>query len=271
MLVEPRVGAAVFQQDPTLSVQNLERAIQTEIQVLKGQRVRERVRDDLDLEALPANVRASPVGSTDVVSVRVRHQDPALGPGPRRRVCPGLRLDATGAGHRQPRTRRGGAERQGRRAAGADRRRRPRATCSARRAAGRLQGAVGPAADRRRSDDGRDIGREVRRSPDCTGRTAAVAHGDARRVRRAVARAGSRVPRRVPRRLDPDRRRSASADGRAGARRRSGRTAAGQPSDRPQRAARVRRRDLPRPAHQRAVPRPGPGAARDPGDQLAAR
>ncbi len=76
MLVEPRLGAAVFQQDPTLNVQNLERAIQTEIQVLEGQRVRERVQEDLGLDALPANVRASPVGSTDVVSARVRSKDP---------------------------------------------------------------------------------------------------------------------------------------------------------------------------------------------------
>ena len=37
MLVEPRSGEAVFEQDPTLNVQNLERAIQTEIQVLEGQ------------------------------------------------------------------------------------------------------------------------------------------------------------------------------------------------------------------------------------------
>ena len=76
MLVEPRLGAAVFQQDPTLNVQNLERAIQTEIQVLEGQRVRERVREDLGLDELPANVRASPVGATDVVSARVRSKDP---------------------------------------------------------------------------------------------------------------------------------------------------------------------------------------------------
>ena len=42
MLVEPRSSETVFQQDPTLNVQNLERAIQTEIQVLEGQRVRAR-------------------------------------------------------------------------------------------------------------------------------------------------------------------------------------------------------------------------------------
>ncbi len=76
MLVEPRSGEAVFQQDPTLNVQNLERAIQTEIQVLEGQRVRERVRSDLGLPALPPEVSGSPVGSTDVVSVRVESTDP---------------------------------------------------------------------------------------------------------------------------------------------------------------------------------------------------
>ena len=76
MLVEPRSGEAVFQQDPTLNVQNLERAIQTEIKVLEGQRVRERVQEDLGLAELPPEVNATPVGSTDVVSVTVRSEDP---------------------------------------------------------------------------------------------------------------------------------------------------------------------------------------------------
>lgn len=76
MLVEPRSGEAVFQQDPTLNVQNLDRAIQTEIQVLEGQRVRERVQSDLGLDELPPEVSASPVGATDVVSVRVQSADP---------------------------------------------------------------------------------------------------------------------------------------------------------------------------------------------------
>jgi succinoglycan biosynthesis transport protein ExoP len=76
MLVEPRLGAAVFERDPTLNVQNLERAIQTEIQVLEGQRVRERVRQDLELDELPPAASATPVGSTDVVSVTVRSKDP---------------------------------------------------------------------------------------------------------------------------------------------------------------------------------------------------
>jgi len=76
MLVEPRSGQAVFEQDPTLNVQNLDRAIQTEIQVLEGQRVRARVQSDLQLDQLPPTVDGTAVGSTDVVSVRVRSKDP---------------------------------------------------------------------------------------------------------------------------------------------------------------------------------------------------
>lgn len=76
MLVEPRSGDEVFQQDPTLNVQNLERAIQTEIRVLEGQEVRRRVQEDLGLGDLPPEVDGTPVGSTDVVSVRVRSGDP---------------------------------------------------------------------------------------------------------------------------------------------------------------------------------------------------
>ena len=76
MLVEPRSGQAVFEQDPTLNVQNLDRAIQTEIQVLEGQRVRARVQTDLGLDQLPPTVDGTAVGSTDVVSVRVRSKDP---------------------------------------------------------------------------------------------------------------------------------------------------------------------------------------------------
>ena len=162
-------------------------------------------------------------------------------------------------------------QRQGRRAAGADRRRRSRATAAARRAAGGLQGAARPAADRRRPHDGRDVRREVRR------RSRPTRSNRGRCARWCSPRSSAccsgwrRVPRRLPRRFDPDRRGSRSADGRPGARRRPGRTAAGQPTDRPQRAARVRRRDLSRPAHQRPVPRPRPAAAGDPGDELAAR
>lgn len=78
MLLEPRSGNAVFQQSQELAVQNLDRAIQTEIQVLEGQLVRTRVRDDLGLGSLPPEVNATAIGSTDVVSVRVRSADPAV-------------------------------------------------------------------------------------------------------------------------------------------------------------------------------------------------
>jgi non-specific protein-tyrosine kinase len=78
MLVEPRSAESVFSQDPMLNVQNLERAIQTEIQVLEGQRVRNRVQTDLGLAEPPPEVSASAVGSTDVVSVRVRSGDPEV-------------------------------------------------------------------------------------------------------------------------------------------------------------------------------------------------
>lgn len=76
MLVQPRSGEAVFQQDSNLAVANLERAIQTEIRVLEGQQVRQRVQDDLGLDELPPEVSASSVGSTDVVAVTVRSGDP---------------------------------------------------------------------------------------------------------------------------------------------------------------------------------------------------
>lgn len=76
MLVQRRSGEAVFQQDSNLAVANLERAIQTEIRVLEGQQVRERVQSDLGLDELPPEVHASSVGSTDVVAVTVRSGDP---------------------------------------------------------------------------------------------------------------------------------------------------------------------------------------------------
>ncbi len=106
MLVEPRSGEAVFQEDPALNVQNLERSIQTEIKVLEGQQVRERVQQDLGLEALPPEVDATPVGSTDVVSVTVQEQGPPHRSGPRRRLCPGVLRHSAGASCRQPRSRR---------------------------------------------------------------------------------------------------------------------------------------------------------------------
>jgi succinoglycan biosynthesis transport protein ExoP len=78
VLVEPRSGDAVFDQNNQLAVSNLDRAIQTEIKVMEGQKVRERVQQDLGLAALPPKVDASPVGSTDVVTVTVRSGDPEV-------------------------------------------------------------------------------------------------------------------------------------------------------------------------------------------------
>ena len=77
MLVEPRSGDAVFQQDQNLAVSSLDRRIQTEIQVLEGQQVRQRVQDDLGLAELPPDVDGV-AGSTDVVSVNVRSGDPQV-------------------------------------------------------------------------------------------------------------------------------------------------------------------------------------------------
>jgi succinoglycan biosynthesis transport protein ExoP len=54
-----------------------ERAIQTEIQVIEGGAVRARVQQDLALEELPAEVEASSVGQTDVVTVAVRSTNAA--------------------------------------------------------------------------------------------------------------------------------------------------------------------------------------------------
>lgn len=77
MLVTPRSGTAVFQQDATIGVANLDRTINTEIRVLEGQMVRQRVQDDFRLPNLPPAVNGTSIGSTDVVSVTVRSGDPA--------------------------------------------------------------------------------------------------------------------------------------------------------------------------------------------------
>ena len=69
VLIQPRGEDGLFED----RVVNLnDRAIQTEIQVLRGQAVRARVQQDLGLADLPATVTASAIGSTDVISVAVR-------------------------------------------------------------------------------------------------------------------------------------------------------------------------------------------------------
>jgi polysaccharide biosynthesis transport protein len=49
-----------------------DRSIETEIQIIEGQEIRERVRSDLDLVELPSAVSAAVVGQTDVVALTVR-------------------------------------------------------------------------------------------------------------------------------------------------------------------------------------------------------
>lgn len=69
VLIQPRGQDGLFADQ----IQNLnDRAIQTEIQVIEGQNVRIRVQSDLGLDELPAPVNASSVGSTDVISLRMR-------------------------------------------------------------------------------------------------------------------------------------------------------------------------------------------------------
>jgi succinoglycan biosynthesis transport protein ExoP len=69
VLVQPRGQDGLFESQ----VVNLnERAIQTEIQVIEGQAVRERVQADLGLTDEPPEADAASVGDTDVISITVR-------------------------------------------------------------------------------------------------------------------------------------------------------------------------------------------------------
>ncbi|WP_395159657.1 polysaccharide biosynthesis tyrosine autokinase [Ilumatobacter sp.] len=69
VLVQPRGQDGLFAD----SIVNLnDRAIQTEIQVIEGQAVRQRVQDNLQLEVKPPGVHATAVGSTDVISLTLR-------------------------------------------------------------------------------------------------------------------------------------------------------------------------------------------------------
>lgn len=76
MLVSIRSTDSLFDTGVDLRGADATRAVQTEIRVLAGERVRSRVRDDLGLNRLPPPVRGSVIGSTDVISVRVRSEDP---------------------------------------------------------------------------------------------------------------------------------------------------------------------------------------------------
>lgn len=69
VLVQPRGADGLFE-NQVVNVN--ERAIETEIKVIEGEQVRERVRADLDLDELPPLVNGSAVGQTDVISLAVR-------------------------------------------------------------------------------------------------------------------------------------------------------------------------------------------------------
>ena len=76
MLVQTRSTDSLFDTGFDLRGGDATRAVQTEIQVLEGERVRTRLMSNLSLEERPPTVSASVVGSTDVISVKVRSTSP---------------------------------------------------------------------------------------------------------------------------------------------------------------------------------------------------
>ncbi|MFM7684949.1 MAG: polysaccharide biosynthesis tyrosine autokinase [Actinomycetota bacterium] len=76
MLVRSLPGDSVFQTQ-SVSAANAARLIETEIQVLEGAPVEDRVRENLGITDDIPNASGSPVGLTDVVSIRVRSGNPS--------------------------------------------------------------------------------------------------------------------------------------------------------------------------------------------------
>ncbi|MEJ7801461.1 MAG: Wzz/FepE/Etk N-terminal domain-containing protein, partial [Ilumatobacter sp.] len=76
MLVASRTNDTVFDRGDQLGAGDATRAIETEIQVLEGEVVAERVRAELGVEGAMPDVDGTVVGSTDVISVNVRSEDP---------------------------------------------------------------------------------------------------------------------------------------------------------------------------------------------------
>lgn len=77
VLVQPRTSGSLFQSSVAASQAVSERMVQTELKVISGERVRERVQSDLGLDAPPPQVAGSAVDRTDVVRLAVRNADPA--------------------------------------------------------------------------------------------------------------------------------------------------------------------------------------------------
>jgi polysaccharide biosynthesis transport protein len=76
ILVQPRTAGGLFQNQTGTAGSTNARAVQTEIQVLEGEVVRQRVQDRLGLAERPPEISASAVGDTDVIRLSARHTDP---------------------------------------------------------------------------------------------------------------------------------------------------------------------------------------------------
>ncbi len=76
MLVDTRSTDSLFDSGNDLRTSDAARAVQTEIQVLEGERVRTRLESNLGLDRPPPEVDASVVGSTDVIAAHVRSTNP---------------------------------------------------------------------------------------------------------------------------------------------------------------------------------------------------
>ncbi|TDT18493.1 non-specific protein-tyrosine kinase [Ilumatobacter fluminis] len=76
LLVQTRSSDSLFGSGLDLRSGDAGRAVQTEIQVLEGERVQARLMSTLDLVERPPSVSATVVGSTDVISAKVRGATP---------------------------------------------------------------------------------------------------------------------------------------------------------------------------------------------------
>jgi capsular exopolysaccharide synthesis family protein len=76
VLVQPRTAGGLFQTSAGASQAISDRMVQTELKVIAGESVRERVRLDLGLDELPPRVNGAAVDRTDVVRLSVRSADP---------------------------------------------------------------------------------------------------------------------------------------------------------------------------------------------------
>ncbi|MDJ0769194.1 MAG: polysaccharide biosynthesis tyrosine autokinase [Ilumatobacter sp.] len=72
MLVELQSTSGVFDDSSTFRAADLERSVQTEIQIIEGSQVRQRVADDLALASLPPMAQATSIQNTDVIRVQVK-------------------------------------------------------------------------------------------------------------------------------------------------------------------------------------------------------